>query len=99
MPSRNAVRRWLAENSEFRIQYAVARDFMVDSLAEEALHWAKTATPENANARRIYVDTIKWYTGKVAPKEVRRQARYERDRAGDDRRRHRGGPQEGGEDA
>jgi hypothetical protein len=69
MPSRNAVRRWLAENSEFRIQHAVARDFMVDSLAEEALHWAKTATNKNANARRIYVDAIKWYTGKVAPKK------------------------------
>jgi len=41
MPSRNAVRRWLAENSDFRTQYAMARDFTVDSLAEEALHWAR----------------------------------------------------------
>ena len=69
MPSRNAVRRWLAESSDFRILHAVARDFMVDSLAEEALHWAKTATAENANARRVYVDTIKWYVSKVAPKK------------------------------
>ena len=28
-----------------------------------------TATNKNANARRLCVDTVKWYTGKVAPKK------------------------------
>jgi hypothetical protein len=35
----------------------------------EALHLAKTETPKNVNARRLYVDTVKWYVGKVAPKK------------------------------
>lgn len=69
MPSRESVRRWLNENSLFRGQYATARDQMVDALAEKALERAETATGENANARRLYVDTVKWYTGKVAPKK------------------------------
>ena len=69
MPSRESVRRWLNENSLFRGQYATARDQMVDALAEEAMELAKTANGKNANARRLYVDTVKWYTGKVAPKK------------------------------
>jgi hypothetical protein len=69
MPSRYAVLRWQSESSEFRTQYVTARDAMVDALAEEALHLAKTATAANALARRLYVDTIKWYVGKVAPKK------------------------------
>jgi len=69
MPSRETVRRWQGENSLFRGQYVTARDHMVDALAEEAMFLAKTANPKNANARRLYVDTVKWYTGKVAPKK------------------------------
>jgi hypothetical protein len=44
IPSRYAVRRWLVKDSDFRSQHAQARDHMVDALAEEALHLAKTAT-------------------------------------------------------
>ena len=69
MPDRETVRRWLTANSQFRVQYALARDWMVDALAERALEMAENATPENANARRVLVDAIKWYTGKVAPKK------------------------------
>jgi hypothetical protein len=69
IPSRYAVRRWLAEDSDFRSQYSQARDDMVDALADKALHYAETATSKNANARRLYVDTVKWYVGKVAPKK------------------------------
>lgn len=69
MPDRETVRRWLNENSLFRGQYATARDQMVDALAERAMEYAETATAENANARRLFVDTVKWYTGKVAPKK------------------------------
>ncbi len=69
MPSRETVRRWQGENSLFRGQYVTARDHMVDALAEEAMYLARTANPQNANARRLYVDTVKWYTGKVAPKK------------------------------
>jgi hypothetical protein len=69
MPGRHAVLRWQSESSEFRAQYMTARDAMVDALAEEALHLPKTATAVNANARRLYIDTLKWYVGKVAPKK------------------------------
>jgi hypothetical protein len=34
----------LVKDSDFRSQHAQARDHMVDALAEEALHLAKTAT-------------------------------------------------------
>jgi len=69
MPGRRTVHTWLAADSEFRAQYAVARDYMVDALAEEALHLARTATAANAHARRLYVDAVRWYVGKVAPKK------------------------------
>ena len=68
MPARATVRRWLAENSQFRSRYATAREHLADALAEDAVHQAYTATASTASARRLYVDAIKWYTAKLAPK-------------------------------
>lgn len=69
MPHRLTVLRWQTDNSEFRNQYVAARDHMVDALAEKVIRLAETATAKNVNQRRFYGDTIKWYTGKVAPKK------------------------------
>lgn len=69
MPDRATVRRWLLQHTDFRSQYVVARDDMVDALAEEAMELSEKANSDNAVARRLFVDTIKWYTGKVAPKK------------------------------
>lgn len=68
MPVSSAVHRWLANNSEFRAQYVVARNAMIEALVDKALHYAETATEKNAHARRLYVDTVKWYASKIAPK-------------------------------
>ena len=68
MPGRETVHRWLAENSPFRSQYAIARDHMADALAEEAIHIARNAKASTASARRLQVDTIKWLAAKLAPR-------------------------------
>lgn len=68
MPARATVRRWQAENSQFRAQYAAAREHLADALAEDAVHQARYATSSTASSRRLYVDAIKWYAAKLAPK-------------------------------
>jgi hypothetical protein len=60
------VEYWMLEHSEFRAQYVVARKAQVEALVDKAIYYAETATPENAHARRLYVDTIKWYASKIA---------------------------------
>lgn len=39
------------------------------ALAENALQRAEMATNEDANAVRVYVDAVKWFASKVAPKD------------------------------
>lgn len=68
MPSRATVRRWLAGSSQFRSRYATAREHLADALVEDALHQARNANSSTASARRLYVDAIKWYAAKLAPK-------------------------------
>ncbi len=68
MPHPETVRQWLRENSAFRSRYALARDSLADALAEDAIRVAREATSANATARRLYVDAIKWYTARIAPK-------------------------------
>lgn len=68
MPSRTSVYRWLEKVPEFRDMYARARERQCDTLAEEALATARNATNEDANAVRVRLDAIKWFTAKVAPK-------------------------------
>jgi hypothetical protein len=56
-PSRSTVLRWLGENKDFRSQYASARDFQFQSLADEILEIADqvrigTVTKTHANGKR-----------------------------------------------
>ncbi len=74
MPGRATVRRWLAENSQFRGRHATAREQLADALAEDAIHQARNATSSTASARRLYVDAIKWYTAKLAPRRFGEKA-------------------------
>jgi hypothetical protein len=68
MPSRNTVVRWLKENPEFRDQYAQARQDQADALFDEALDIARSATNQDAYAKRLLVDTIKWAAAKLSPR-------------------------------
>lgn len=62
------VIRWLADDPNFRQQYARARESQADTLADEMLDVARAATPEDAQAKRLLVDVLKWRAGKLRPK-------------------------------
>ncbi len=84
MPGKTTVLRWLGDekNTEFRDQYAHARDMQADSLFDEALEIAdatsgdwitdkdgkKVLDHEHVQRSRLRVDTRKWAAGKLAPK-------------------------------
>lgn len=71
LPSERTVYRWLEdpENDAFRQQYARAREAQADGKFEQAWEIAQTATAENVQVARLQIDTIKWQTGKLAPKK------------------------------
>lgn len=80
MPGQTTVFRWLAENEEFRKQYAHAREIQAETLADEILEIADapnvTTNPETGEAEvrdaqrdRLRVDARKWLAGKLAPKK------------------------------
>jgi hypothetical protein len=68
MPDRSTCIRWLEANPEFRNQYAQAREDQADALADEMLDVARSATNQDANAKRVLIDTLKWRAGKLRPK-------------------------------
>ncbi len=84
MPDKATVLRWLADKTktDFRDQYAHARDMQADALFDEALEiaddvsgdWStdkdgkKVVDHENIQRSRLRVDTRKWAAGKMAPK-------------------------------
>jgi hypothetical protein len=67
MPNKTTVLRWLSENSEFRTQYARARENQAESLFDEALDIAREH--EEPAKARVIVDTLKWAAGKLQPKK------------------------------
>jgi hypothetical protein len=86
MPARGTVRRWQRERPEFAAAYASAREDLIEALAEDALERADyetadheaadhetadgaTAAPDAAT-RKIYIDTVKWYVGLLAPRKA-----------------------------
>ena len=84
MPGKTTVLRWLGDekNTDFRGQYAHAREMQADALFDEALEiaddvsgdWStdkdgkKVLDHENIQRSRLRVDTRKWAAGKMAPK-------------------------------
>ncbi len=84
MPDKATVLRWLADKTktDFRDQYAHARDMQADALFDEALEiaddvsgdWStdkdgkKVLDHEHVQRSRLRVDTRKWAAGKMAPK-------------------------------
>jgi transposase len=62
------LRRWTAESDAVATQYAHAREAQADAHADKALEVAENATPENAQAARLLVDTLKWRAAKFRPR-------------------------------
>lgn len=69
MPSQSMVYRWLDKYLQFREKYARARDLQCDTMADEAIQITRNGSAEMANANRVRLDAIKWFTSKVAPKK------------------------------
>lgn len=67
MPNASTVCRWLANNEEFRKQYAHARDAQADTIADETLAIADDAALDPQD-RRVRIDTRKWLAAKLKPK-------------------------------
>jgi hypothetical protein len=66
MPNKATVFRWLAVNSEFRDQYARARETQADSLVDDILLIADTE--DDPQKARVKIDARKWIAGKMRPK-------------------------------
>jgi hypothetical protein len=67
MPSYAAVCVWLREDSEFREQYARAREAQADAVAEEVLKIADGSG--DVQRDRLRIDARMWYLGKLHPKK------------------------------
>ena len=52
---------------EFDKQYARAKQVQMESMAEEIMEIADSASPESYNPRRLQVDTRKWLMSKLVP--------------------------------
>jgi hypothetical protein len=68
MPSATTVFNWLRTNPGFLEQYARAKEESADALADEMLDIADN-TDEEAQSRRVRVDTRKWIASKLKPKK------------------------------
>jgi hypothetical protein len=66
MPDHSTVYRWLEAQSEFREEYARAREAQAHAIAEKAVRDAEAA--EDAQLGRLRFDARKWFASKVAPK-------------------------------
>lgn len=70
MPGQRTVFEWLDNDAhkDFRSRYARARARAAEVFEDEIIDVARAATAEDANARRLQVDTLKWVMSKRAPK-------------------------------
>jgi hypothetical protein len=71
MPSAQSVFRWLKDVEGASEQYARACDDRADYLAELAITEAYNEATDSGSVQRdrLKVDTIKWFTSKLAPKK------------------------------
>ncbi len=68
MPTWPGLRKFIRKDPSRVTQYAHARAAGAEALEDELLHAARSAGPEDAAARRLQVDALKWVMSKRAPK-------------------------------
>jgi hypothetical protein len=69
MPGLRTVHDWLASNSEFAAQYTRAREIQADTLADSAVDRAMMADKDDAPAAKVFLDSVKWFSGVVSPRK------------------------------
>lgn len=71
MPSAGTVCRWLADDMHegFREQYARTRENQADTLFDDVLDIADSATVEGVQVARLKIDARKWMAGKMRAKK------------------------------
>lgn len=60
MPAKTTICRWRHDNPEFRDHYARAREDFADSIVDEILDIAVSATPADVSCAKLHIDSIKW---------------------------------------
>lgn len=71
MPVRSTVFDWLLKHEDFSNQYARAQNIQLKLMTDDILDIADSANHVDCQARRLQVDSRKWYLSKVAPKAPR----------------------------
>ena len=71
MPSKNTVLRWANDNSEFRDQYARAREEQEHFYFEDLIEIADCVVPDAAEVAkaRVQIDARKWVLSRMNPKK------------------------------
>lgn len=67
MPKLDRAIGWRRANPEFAKQYAMAREDQADTYADKIQDLVDSTTPQNANARRVQIDALKWTASKLKP--------------------------------
>lgn len=77
MPPASTVRWWVVDDRHgFAARYARARMLQADELADETIEIADNLD-EDAQSRRVRVDTRKWLIGKIHPAQYGERAQVE----------------------
>ena len=69
-PSYSMITRWLADNTEFRVMYARARESAGDAAYEKIVEIERRleAKEIDAHTARVLIDSIKWRASKLKPR-------------------------------
>jgi GrpB-like predicted nucleotidyltransferase (UPF0157 family) len=79
IPAPRTIRRWIAENEEFRHKYARAKEEQADVMAEEIQEIAdqlagkEGLTHEEVGAAKLRIDARKWAASHLKPKKYGNQ--------------------------
>lgn len=64
---------WVREDAEFYQQYRRAQEMRADGMFDQLVALSDEATPEDAHAMRLRIDTRKWVLGRMSPKYAEKQ--------------------------
>lgn len=68
MPAISTVMLWLTQDEALSEQYARAKTEQADTIFQEVLDIADSATNEDVQVARLKIDARKWMAGKLKPK-------------------------------
>jgi hypothetical protein len=64
-----AMRKWIAADEAWVVQYARAKRLLAQAWAEEAVKIARNSTSSTTAMDRVLIDTLKWAAAKANPAE------------------------------